>query len=61
MFSKFRNLIFKIDPEIAHNLAIKSLKLNIATNIFDENKKDPMFETTLFGKNRQSNWIGGRL
>ncbi len=50
MFSKFRNFIFKIDPEIAHNLAIKSLKLNIATNIFDENKKDPMFETTLFGK-----------
>ncbi len=50
MFSKFRNLIFKIDPEIAHNLAIKSLKLNITTNIFDENKKDPMFETILFGK-----------
>ena len=50
MFSKFRNLIFKIDPEIAHNLAIKSLKLNFATNIFDENKNDPMFETTLFGK-----------
>ena len=50
MFSKFRNLIFKIDPEIAHNLAIKSLKLNFATNIFNENKKDPMFETTLFGK-----------
>jgi len=50
MFSKFRNLIFKIDPEIAHNLAIKSLKLNFATNIFDENKNDPMFETTLFRK-----------
>ena len=50
MFSKFRNLIFKIDPEIAHNLAIKSLKLNFATNIFDENKNDPMFETKLFGK-----------
>ena len=50
MFSKFRNLIFKIDPEIAHNLAIKSLKLNFVTNIFDENKNDPMFETTLFGK-----------
>ncbi len=50
MFSKFRNLIFKIDPEIAHNLAIKSLKLNFATNIFNEKKKDPMFETTLFGK-----------
>jgi len=50
MFSKFRNLIFKIDPEIAHNLAIKSLKLNLGANIFDENKNDPMFETKLFGK-----------
>ena len=50
MFSKFRNLIFKIDPETAHNLAIKSLKFNLVTNIFDENKNDPMFETTLFGK-----------
>ncbi len=50
MFSKFRNLIFKIDPEIAHNLAIKSLRLNFATNIFDENKNDPMLETKLFGK-----------
>ena len=38
MFSKFRSLIFKIDPEIAHTLAIKSLKLNLARNIFDENK-----------------------
>ena len=35
MFSKFRSLIFKIDPEIAHNLAIKSLKLNLTKNIFD--------------------------
>ena len=50
MFSKFRNLIFKIDPEIAHNLAIKSLKFNFTQNIFDENKKNPMFQTTLFGK-----------
>ena len=50
MFSKFRSLIFKIDPETAHNLAIKSLKLNILPNIIDQNKKDPMFETNLFGK-----------
>ena len=50
MFSKFRSLIFKIDPEIAHTLAIKSLKLNLVSNIFDENKRDPMFESTLFGK-----------
>mgnify|MGYP001413391443 CR=1 FL=1 len=34
MFAKFRSLIFKIDPEVAHNLAIKSLKLNFVKNIF---------------------------
>ena len=51
MFSKFRSLIFKIDPETAHNLAIKSLKLNILPSITDQNKGDPIFETKLFGKN----------
>ena len=50
MFSKFRSLIFKIDPETAHNLAIKSLKLNLTPNLKDENKDDPMFQSTLFGK-----------
>ena len=50
MFSKFRSLIFKIDPETAHTLAIKSLKFNFAPNIFDESKNDFMFQTTLFGK-----------
>ena len=50
MFSKLRSLIFKIDPETAHTLAIKSLKFNFAPNIFDETKNDPMFQTTLFGK-----------
>ena len=51
MFSKLRSLIFKIDPEMAHNLAIKYLKLNILPNITDQNKGDPIFETNLFGKN----------
>ena len=51
MFSKFRSLIFKIDPETAHNLAIKSLKLNILPSITNQNKGDPIFETNLFGKN----------
>ena len=50
MFSKLRSLIFKLDPEIAHNLAIKSLKFNLVPNISDENKNDPMFKTNLFGK-----------
>ena len=50
MFSKFRSLIFKLDPETAHTLAIKSLKLNLVPNIFDKNKIDSMFQTTLFDK-----------
>ena len=50
MFSKFRSLIFKIDPENAHNLVIKSLKLNLIPNLPDENKDNPMFKSTLFGK-----------
>jgi len=54
MFSKFRSLIFKIDPEIAHTLAIKSLKLNFTNNFFEKNKNDPMFQTTLFGKNLEN-------
>ena len=37
MFSNLRSLIFKLDPETAHNLAIKSLKLNFVPNIFDKN------------------------
>ena len=28
MFEKIRGLIFKLDPETAHNLAIKALKFN---------------------------------
>ena len=50
MFSKFRPLIFKLDPETAHNLVIKSLKLNLTPNLMDDDKDDPMFKSTLFGK-----------
>jgi dihydroorotate dehydrogenase len=50
MFSKIRSLIFKVDPEIAHDLAIKSLKLNLTPNFFDENKNSTIFQTVLFGK-----------
>ena len=39
MFSLFRPFIFKLDPELAHNLAIKALKTNILPstqkNIFE--------------------------
>ena len=50
MFEKIRSLIFKIDPEKAHNLAIQSLKFNLVSNVFDQNKNDPIFKTTIFNK-----------
>ena len=50
MFLKFRSLIFKFDPETAHNLAIKSLKLNLLPNLINQDKDDPVFKTSLFGR-----------
>ena len=50
MFSNLRSLIFKLDPETAHNLAIKSLKFNFVPNILDEDKNNPLFKTKLFNK-----------
>ena len=50
MFSKLRSLIFKIDPEKAHTLAIKSLKFNLVPNVLDKNKDDSLFKTKIFDK-----------
>ncbi|MDC0981976.1 quinone-dependent dihydroorotate dehydrogenase [Candidatus Pelagibacter sp.] len=50
MFSKLRPLIFKVDPEKAHTLAIKSLKFNLIPNVLDENKNDSIFQTKIFNK-----------
>ena len=50
MFSNLRSLIFKLDPETAHSLAIKSLKFNFIPNILDEEKNNPLFKTKLFNK-----------
>ena len=50
MFSNLRTLIFKLDPETAHSLAIKSLKFNFIANILDEEKNNPLFKTKLFNK-----------
>ena len=50
MYSNLRSLIFKIDPERAHFLAIQSLKFNLISNILDENKNDPIFKTKMFDK-----------
>ena len=54
MFSNLRSLIFKLDPEIAHNLAIKSLKFNFVPNILEEDKNNPLFKTILFNKDLEN-------
>ena len=54
MFSNLRSLIFKLDPEIAHNLAIKSLKFNLVPNILNEKKNNPLFKTELFKKSLEN-------
>ena len=48
MFSKIRSLIFKLDPETAHDLAIKSLKFNFIYK--NKIKKNKSIETEIFGK-----------
>ena len=50
MFSNLRSLIFKLDPEKAHTLAIKSLKFNFVPSLFQNGENDSLFKTTLFNK-----------
>ena len=50
MFSNLRSLIFKLDPESAHTLAIKSLKYNLVPNLFKDDKNDSLLKTSLFNK-----------
>ena len=57
MFSIFRPYIFSLDPEVAHDLAIKSLKANILPKSFFNVENEEMLEISLFGK-RISNPIG---
>ena len=54
MFSNLRSLIFKLDPETAHNLAIKSLKFNFLPNVLVEDKNNPLFKTRLFNKDLEN-------
>jgi dihydroorotate dehydrogenase len=62
MFSNLRSLIFKIDPEKAHTLAIKSLKFNLVPNIFDKNKMIQFLKLKFLIKRfRKSNWDGSRF
>ena len=48
IFSKIRSLIFKLDPEIAHDLAIKALKFNLVSQ--NKIKNNKLIQTEIFGK-----------
>ena len=50
MFSNLRSLIFKLDPEKAHTLAINSLKFNFLPNLFEDIENDSLFKTKIFDK-----------
>ena len=50
MFSILRPYIFSLDPEVAHDLAIKSLKANILPKSFFNVESEEMLETSLLGK-----------
>ena len=54
MFSNLRSLIFKLDPESAHNLAIKSLKFNFVPNVLEVDRNNPLFKTKLFNKDLEN-------
>ena len=47
MFSYLRPYIFSLDPEVAHDLAIKSLKFNILPKSFFQVDNEDMLETNL--------------
>ena len=52
MFSFLRPYIFTLDPEAAHDLAIKSLKLNFLPKSFFQVENEEMLSTELFKKKR---------
>ncbi len=49
MFSKLRSLIFKLEPELTHSLAIKALKFGYIPPFKQENNE--LLKTNIFGKN----------
>ena len=65
MFKKIRPFIFKFSPEVAHSLAIKTLKSNLIpsskaidsailkTKLFDKNIKNPIGVAAGFDKNAE--------
>ena len=50
MFSILRPFLFSLDPETAHDLAIKSLKFNLLPNKVFEVEDEQMLNIKLLGK-----------
>ncbi len=50
MFSVLKPFLFNLDPETAHDLAIKSLKFNLLPKKLFEVKDEEMLQIKLFGK-----------
>ena len=50
MFSILRPFLFKLDPETAHDFAIKSLKLNPLPKKIFEVKDEEILKIELLGK-----------
>ena len=50
MFSILRPYIFSLDPEVAHDLAIKSLKANILPKSFFSVEGEEVLKINLLGK-----------
>ena len=56
MFSILRPFLFNLDPETAHDLAIKSLKFNLLPRKVFKVEDEQMLNIKLLGKNF---WISG--
>jgi len=50
MYSIFKPYIFSLDPEIAHDLAIKSLKFNVLPKSIFNVEEEEILETNLFNE-----------
>ena len=50
MFSALRPYIFRLDPEMAHDLAIKSLKIDVIPKSFFKVDNEEMLNLSLFEK-----------
>ena len=50
MFPFLKPFIFGLDPEVAHDLAIKSLKLNVIPENFFKVENENILETNMFDK-----------